>query len=277
MKTQGIMFLKIFALVISLTSCLESTSQSVKTTKKPAKATVKPIVKPPVKAKQTGSSFNGTYTGNQNGNPISIQLNAKDNQVNGSFLMNGQQAKINGTIKNAICSGKITEEDTNISYNFSAERSGENLYFTLLSSGQNNQSAKLILTKSASGSNPVTLKTSAGKNRNAALIGTWRNTEVISSGSGQFYSSFSTDYFLKLNADGTALIWTGKSAGGTKDVTIDAPQGGNVQKAEWYTEGKALIFVDPGTGQKEAISFYAEPSRMMLTGKNSKKVYQRVN
>lgn len=283
MKTQPIMLIKIFLVVISLTSCLESTSQSVSTSKKVTKTVAKPTAKAktagPVKKPAKGlqnNNFGGNYVGSHNGSTISVQLLSKGTGVSGTFIMNGQQAKINGTVNNLICKGRITEDETNISYDFAAEKTGADLQFSLLYPGQSNQGVKLLLKKeSATGISNV--GKNSGKSRNPALIGTWRNTEVISSGSGQFYSSFSTDYFIKLNADGTALIWTGKSAGGTKNVTIDAPQGSNVQRAEWYTEGKSLIFADPNTGQKEGISFYAEPSRMMLTGKNSKKVYQRVN
>lgn len=116
----------------------------------------------------------------------------------------------------------------------------------------------------------------SGKNRDQKLIGTWRNTEVISSGSGEFYSSFSTDYFATFNADGTALIWTGKSAGGSKSVMIDANASNNVQKMEWYTAGKSLYLVDPRSKKESFVTFYAEPSRMMLTSNSSKKVYHRV-
>ncbi|TCD01654.1 hypothetical protein [Pedobacter psychroterrae] len=285
MKIQGIMLLKICVVIISLIPGTEWATHSNSNVQRPAqtvaktvKKPVKKVVKPVIKAKQNVISFSGTYTGEIKGIPLSIQLVQKDKAVTGSFTINGEQATINGTVISSICSGKITEDNTNITYRFSAEKSGQNLNFTLLDPGQTVPGVKIVLKKSpVAAANTAVIKNTSGLSRNPSLIGTWRNTEVISSGSGEFYSSFSTDYFVKFDGNGNASIWTGKSAGGTRDVTIDAPQGTQVQRMQWYTEGKALIFVDPKTHQKEAISFYAEPNRMMLTGKNSKKVYQRVN
>ncbi len=284
MKFQGIMLVQICAVIISLVPGVEWATHSDLNVQKPAqtvaktvKKPVKKVVKPAIKAKQQVSNFSGNYTGEIKGMPLSIQLVHKDKTVTGSFTMNGEQATINGTISNLTCSGKITEDNTNISYGFSAVKSGQNLNFTLLDPNQTVPGVKIVLKKSPVSVNAAVVKNTSGLSRNPSLIGTWRNTEVISSGSGQFYSSFSTDYFIKFDGNGNASIWTGKSAGGTRDATIDAPQGTQVQRMEWYTEGKALIFVDPKSRQKEAISFYAEPNRMMLTGKNSKKVYHRIN
>ena len=288
MKFQRTMLLKVYAVIISLIPSIEwaahpdiniqkPTKTVSKATTKPVKKTVKKAVKPVINAKQQVVSFSGTYAGEIKGMLLSIQLIHKEKAVTGSFTMNGEQATINGTVSNSICSGKITEDRTNITYRFSAEKSGQNLNFTLLDPNQTVPGVKIVLKKNSATANTPVVKNTSGMSRNPALIGTWRNTEVISSGSGEFYSSFSTDYFVKFDGNGNASIWTGKSAGGTRNVTIDAPQGTQVQRMEWYTEGKSLIFVDPKSRQKEAVSFYAEPGRMMLTGKNSKKVYQRIN
>ena len=219
-------------------------------------------------------NFTGTYSTTLNGTLISITLSSKGNSVSGNFLMNGQQAKINGLIKNLSCTGKIVEDHTLKSYDFEASKNGENLNFKFVVPEQNNQTVHLVLKKeNASKSNTL----AAGKNRNSMLLGTWRYTEVISSGSGQFYSSFSTDYFIKFSSDGTAQIWTGKSAGGTNGVTIDSAKPGTVQQVEWYTEGKLLYLVQPNTKQKSAVTYYAETNRMLLTSGSSKKVYQKIS
>lgn len=239
-------------------------------TKKPVTI---PINKKLIAVKQV-NNFAGTYSVTLQGTLMSITLFTNGDKVTGNFLMNGQQAKITGTVKDLICSGKIVEDETGKSYNFEADRKDDYLNFAFAIPEQNNQVVKLLMKKE------VISKTSTAtinKSRNQLLIGTWRYTEVISSGSGQFYSSFATDYFVKFNQNGSAQIWTGKSAGGTNGVTIDSAKPGTVQNAEWYTEGKLLYFVDPGTKSKSSIIYYAEPSRMMLTKGNSKKVYQKIN
>jgi len=245
--------------------------QNKNTTSK--KSMVIPINKKTVAVKQV-NNFAGTYSVTLQGTLMSITLFTNGDKVTGNFLMNGQQAKITGIVKNLICSGKIVEDETGKTYNFEADRKDDYLNFAFAIPEQNNQVVKLLMKKEVINK---TSTTAINKSRNQLLIGTWRYTEVISSGSGQFYSSFSTDYFVKFNQNGSAQIWTGKSAGGTNGITIDSAKPGTVQNAEWYTEGKLLYFVDPSTKSKSSIIYYAEPSRMMLTKGNSKKVYQKIN
>ncbi|RYG01336.1 MAG: hypothetical protein EOO07_34310 [Chitinophagaceae bacterium] len=252
------MIYKILILALSFSSCLESDAQQKKAIKKPI-----------VKAKQVVSNFTGDYEGNNSGKVVTINMKSTGNNISGTLLMNGETAKLSGISKNNIATGKITEDVSGKTYVFDAERKLNDLYISITFPEYNNQVLKLNLQKVVLANN--------NKTRDQKLIGTWRNTEVISSGSGQFYSSFSTDYFARFNADGTALIWTGKSAGGTKDVTIDGSGGKNLQKMEWYTSGKNLYLVNPQNRQQSAVSFYAEPNRMMLSSAKSKKVYQRVN
>ncbi|RZL30272.1 MAG: hypothetical protein EOO96_18470 [Pedobacter sp.] len=237
----------------------------------PRAATITKNNKPkPLVTKQI--SFQGTYSVILQGKEVVISLNEKANLVTGTFVMNGQQAKLNGIVKNLICTGKIIEDETGKTYNFVAERKADILNFSFTVPEQNNQVVKLALKKEMA--QKVTSNTNT---KNPLLIGTWRNTEVLSSGSGALYTSFATDYFVKFAADGTALIWTGKSAGGSNGITIDGAKPGSVQQMQWFTEAKTLYLVNPQTKQKAPVAFYAEANRMMLTSGKTKKVYQRVN
>ncbi|MES2446749.1 MAG: hypothetical protein V4546_06175 [Bacteroidota bacterium] len=220
--------------------------------------------------KQT-HNFAGSYAVTYQEKEIFITLSANADVVTGTFLMNGEQAKINGSVRNLICTGKIVEDQTGKAYNFKAERRGELLDFSFTVPEQNNQLVNLILNKVT-----TTITNTANTNKNPMLIGTWRNTEVLSSGSGEFYTSFATDYFVKLDANGVAAIWTGKSAGGSNGITIESAKPGSVQKMEWYTVGKILYLVNPITKQKAPVNFYAEANRIMLTSGSTKKVYHRV-
>ncbi|RZL46596.1 MAG: hypothetical protein EOP00_14510 [Pedobacter sp.] len=269
---QKIIFsLSIFFLALSFGKCsaieLQQQKKTLKTSKS-AKST--PNIKSSTKKIQS-INFSGTYTVIHQGTEMVITLTEKNNLVTGTFIMNGQQAKINGLVKNLNCTGKIVEDETGISYAFNADKKGDNLNFSFVVPAQNNQVVKLVLKKESVSKVPTN-----SKNKNQSLIGTWRNTEVLSSGSGALYSSFATDYFVKFSTDGTAFIWTGKSAGGTNGITIDGAKPGSLQQMEWFTEAKTLYLVNPKTKQKAPVSFYAETNRMMLTSGNTKKVYQRV-
>lgn len=224
----------------------------------------------PIVKKQT-HNFAGYYAVTYPDKEMFITLLANGDVVTGTFLMNGEQAKINGVVKNLVCTGKIVEDQTGKAYNFKAERRGDLLDFSFTIPEQNNQLVNLVLNKV---NKPVT--NTANTNKHSMLIGTWRNTEVLSSGSGEFYTSFATDYFVQLDANGMAAIWTGKSAGGANGITIESAKPGSVQKMEWYTVGKILYLVNPATKQKAPVNFYAESNRMMLTSGSTKKVYQRV-
>ncbi len=254
------MWYKTLVLLLLLSSCVETDDQSKKNAKKL------------VVAKQLSLLFTGNFEGVNAGKSISISLNADKSNVSGLLMMNGESAKITGISKNNKASGQIKELASGKIYSFTAEQKLNDLSFSITFPEYNNQVVKMDLKKITTANAAI-----GKKQRDQNLIGTWRNTEVISSGSGEFYSSFSTDYFARFNADGTALVWKGKSAGGSKNATIDASSNGNAQKMKWYTSGKTLYLVDPGSKQESAVIFYAEPNRMMLTSNKSKKVYQRIN
>lgn len=253
------MLYKILLLVLMLSSYGETDAQN------------KNVVKKAIVVKQVSPLFVGNYEGINNAKAISINLKADGVKISGSLILNGESAKISGIASKNIASGKIIEDISGKVYAFYGERKSNKLFFSITFPEYNNQVVKMELTKI------IALNTAnLTKQRDSRLLGTWRNTEVISSGSGEFYSSFSTDYFLTLNADGSAFAWSGKSAGGTKDVMVDANGNGKAQKMEWYTRGKSLFFVDPLSRKQSSVSFYAEPARMMLSTNNSKKVYHRM-
>lgn len=267
--------LPIFTIFLTLVACTKaSNSQNKPNTNKVfvSKPSISQIKKAQPPVKKQVNNFAGTYAVTHQGREILITLSSKSNVITGTLNMNSQQAKINGVVENLICTGNIVEDETGKTYAFNADRNGENLNFSFTVPEQNNQLVKLVLKKVTTQS-----KNLSSVAKNPMLIGTWRNTEVLSSGSGAFYSSFATDYFVKFDATGTAFIWTGKSAGGSNGVTIESAKPGSVQKMEWFTEGKLLYLVNPLTREKAPVSFYAETNRMMLTSGSNKKVYQRVN
>jgi hypothetical protein len=216
--------------------------------------------------------FSGNYYGEFNGTEIYLELKSNENAVSGNLTMNGEQATVSAVIEEKMFSGEITENQSRKTYKISAEWKQDKLHFFITFPEYNNQTVEIILNKVAKET-----RSNSNQNRNAMLFGTWRFTDVIGSGSGSNYMSFSTDYFVKFNSDGTFLSWTGKSAGGSQNASIESGASNNVTTLKWHTSGKQLILEHPITQEKEQIQFYAEINRIMLTFGNNKRVYQRVN
>lgn len=110
--------------------------------------------------------------------------------------------------------------------------------------------------------------------RNKNLIGVWRNTEVLSSGSGDSYLSFATDYFLEFQENGTVLSWVGSSAGA--GYSIESEDRNKAEKGEWSTNENSLFLKDPVTKQEVITYFYVQNQRLMLSNEGSKKVFEKI-
>jgi hypothetical protein len=107
--------------------------------------------------------------------------------------------------------------------------------------------------------------------RNPLLVGTWRFTEVLSSG-GFFLS---TDLFFEFAADGTSLFAVGSSAGGSQNSSLVNRDPGDVTRKTWHTVGSNLILTDPKTQATESFGFVAEANRLLLKGQQNR-VYERI-
>lgn len=110
--------------------------------------------------------------------------------------------------------------------------------------------------------------------RNSSLVGLWRNTEILSSGSGDSYMSFTTDYFLEFQENGTMLNWVGSSAGAGYYVASEDRN--DAEKGEWRTNENILFLIDPVTKQEFKTYFYIQDQRLMLSNENSKKIYDKI-
>lgn len=256
----------------------------------------KPKIAKVVVAKSPLSNFVGNFSGTQNEKEIFVTLTAiaRTNKIKGVLTMDGRTAQIAAAEINWVCTGKIIEDDTQKKYNITAEIVNRKLHFNITFPEYNNQILALVLdlstlttnqsgntiaidsgggTTTSSGSSSTSSKKN---NRDRALVGKWRFTEVISSGSGQFYSSFSTDYFLQFNANGECRTWTGSSAGGTNTMIIEGGYGADLVKCSWNTSGKNLFLVNLNTQQATPTIYYAEQNRIMLTIGDTKRVFQRI-
>ena len=219
--------------------------------------------------------FSGQFTGSQNGIQSTADLTVTDKQLGGSVTMNGNKATVTGTITDSISTGTVYDVVTGKTYSYYSKLRGNKLSFSITFPELNNQVIDLQMQRvNATAANV----NDPSKKKDPRLIGTWRYTDIITSGSGGNFSSFSTDYFMEFNADGTLLTWRGSSGGSVGDQTISTTNGNSAtEKGQWYTEGKTLFLVDPTTGQKASTLFYAEANRIMLhNGGASKKVWERI-
>ncbi|RZL42529.1 MAG: hypothetical protein EOO93_28840, partial [Pedobacter sp.] len=159
------MLYKILLLVLMLSSYGETDAQNKK------------VVKKAIVVKQVSPLFVGNYEGINNAKAISINLKADGVKVSGSLILNGESAKISGIASKNIASGKIIEDISGKVYAFYGERKSNKLFFSITFPEYNNQVVKMELTKI------IALNTAnLTKQRDSRLLGTWRNTEVISSG-----------------------------------------------------------------------------------------------
>ncbi len=221
------------------------------------------------------SKFSGKFLGVLNGNELIVLLVSENNsnKIKGELWMNNERATIAAVETNAIVKGTITEDNSNKTYNIKLEYVSEKLHLSITFPEYGNQTVTIELDKNDT--SDVTSKPISNKTRNNNLVGTWRYTEVLSSGSGEYYASFSTDYFIQFKANGECITWTGKSAGGSNDVSIESNNATNVEQVEWHTNNNIIFFVNPSTQKEVSIPFYAEENRMMLKG-NVNRVYQRI-
>lgn len=235
--------------------------------------------------RQMMSEFSGNFSGVNNDKEILVTLkpilNTKN--ISGVLLMDNQKAQIAAIENNGFIEGKITEEGSQKTYAITAEIKEGQLYFNITFPEFNNQILALVLKKNSSNENVTNINPNASSSssnsssRDNATVGKWRFTEVFSSGSGEFYASMSTDYFIKINGDGTATTWTGKSAGGSNTVIIEGDYGTNVKQYKWFTNDKNFHFIDIETNEEQVVNYYAEPALIMFSFENNKRVYQRIN
>lgn len=287
MKTTQLKSITVCFLLMFLSACGQN--------KDPKKIT--PIAK---KTTMTSGVFTGYYMASYENAAISAELTESQNVVKGFFYMDGVQNELNATSNRNTMTGKIKDKSKNVFYDFTANLRDNVLRFSITFPELNNQVIELLLTKqvyTSGGENNLTITTgdsnittsetsneSNSKARNQLnskpkdrrLIGTWRHTEVLSSGGYGDYASHATDYFIQFKANGECLSWTGSSAGGSNSGSFESSGNSNVTKEGWYTEGKNVVFYDLTTNEEVSIPFLADENRFLLKG-GSTKIYERVN
>jgi hypothetical protein len=221
------------------------------------------------------STFTGKFAGEQNGIASAVDLKNTGGKVTGSILINGKKGTVNGKIADTVCKGTVYDIETGTVYSFKSFFAGSDLHFVVTFPEFNNLDVDMVMQKQTSS---IVSSINNNKTKDTRLVGVWRYTDIITSGSGGNFGSFSTDYFMELKADGTALSWTGSSAGGAGNVSISGTGGNHVDKGQWFTEGKNLILFDATTNQKVTTMFSVDATRMMLhNGGSNKRIWVRIS
>lgn len=265
--------LSLFCLLLFFSGCNQSNSQTKKP--KPTNQSNKTVI--------TKGMFTGKYIASYENAIILAELTENQNVVKGILYMDGVPNELTAVSDRNAMAGKLKDKINNTHYDFTAKIKDNVLHLSITFPELNNQIVELLLTKE--GNFTVTNKdtniTNANgynsKPRDKRLIGTWRYTEVISSGGyGGDYASLATDYFIQFKPNGECLSWSGNSAGGTSNVTYDSKGNSNVATEGWYTEGKNVVFYNLTTNEEVSIPFLADENKFLLKG-GSTKIYERIN
>ena len=230
----------------------------------------------------TDSLFTGRYQAAYSNTNISSEILEVQNFVTGYFYMDGDRYQIIATRDKNVFHGKVVDESKGRFYDVSSRLNGDVLNLSITFPESGNRVVELRLTRvGAAISAPQTLTTqpvpviSDNREKSPRLVGTWRYTEVLSSGSGGNFASLATDHFIQFKANGECLSWSGQSAGGSADASFANSGAGTVSKEAWYTHEKSVIFVNLQTKAETRVAFAADQNRLMFKGRSTK-VYQRV-
>lgn len=257
-------------------------------------------------------SMAGDYTVTQNGVTTTASLKTDGTALSGLINIGGSAGVISGTITGTTASGTIAATEEKKNYPFTGLLTGDTLKLIIRFAELNNSEITLNLKRLTPGAQPAAKTEAAQKTepekgtgtgpadskttaepapaeteaakpataaeRDSRLVGTWKNTEVISSGSGDSYGSFSSESFIQFSEDGTVYMWAGRSAGGGGGQSFESDGSTQKQKGKWRTEGKYIVFTDPGTGQEGKTQFMVDAGRMLLSdGGTNKKIYIRID
>lgn len=230
--------------------------------------------------------FTGKYEGAVENTTATLRLWAEKEMVSGIFALENQTFTVNATSNAHTFAGEIVDDKSGSFHKIAGQIKGGTLFMQITFPEYNYQVVEIVLKPANDLIQVAQIQKSAQDNLtyqpenlpgDPALVGKWRFTEVLSSGSGEFYASFATDYFLRINSDGTAVSWTGQSAGGGDSMTIEGRYGSDIEEFGWYTRANQFYIVDPSHKEADkSITYYAESNRILLSNGDNKRLFQRV-
>ncbi len=233
-------------------------------------------------------SFDGTYLTTQNGVTCTVEFIQRSNQqLTGLLTIGDEKGAIKGAILNGIANGTITDASTQQVFQFEATLEENFLTFVMYvkdeDSGLSVPITFLLERSTRTATAPAqtdTRRTSdldpskaPKKSRDAQLVGIWRTTENRSSGTGEFYMSMSTDYFMQFTKEGIAGVWQGKSAGGGAGSSFSTEGEGDITQVFWYSEKAVFILVDPNSKEELKTAYQFHDGKLVTTDRDGKYIF----
>lgn len=231
--------------------------------------------------------FAGRYETVQNGITCVVEFKqAAAQQLNGQLSIGDEKGALKGAVANGVASGTITDAATKQVFQFDASLDNNTLTFIMyVKDDASGVSVPLtfLLERSIDGASQnttaITSQNQVGnidaskapkKPRDSKLIGTWRTTETINSGSGDFYMGMSTDYFMQFTPEGIAAVWQGKSAGGGANSSFSSEGDSQITQIYWYSEPSIFTLVDPKTKEELKTKYQFHEGQLVTTKPNGK-------
>jgi hypothetical protein len=221
------------------------------------------------KKQSPGEAFEGNFKGTNNGITATANLTVSDGRLQGTVLMNGESARLDGSIDGESTRGTLHDAATDKDYDYTGSIAGDELSISIIFPELNDQEVKLIMQREGGSE----VKEKAGKQSgelNPDLVGTWKHTEILGGGGGE---SMTNEFLMEFREDGTCSSWPGRSTGFGSYQEEDKSKATN---GKWYTAGDMLHFVDPATGEDASTNYSVSESGLLMSNGGSKKIWQRV-
>lgn len=233
-------------------------------------------------------NFNGKYATTQNGIECVVEFKqAANQQVTGQINIGNEKGTLKGAVANGIASGTILDVSTQQVFKFEAEIAEAMLTFIMYVKDETSGVSvplTFLMERSDGAGTPSTPPSTANtgnldmakapkKTRDAKLVGIWRTTETINSGSGEFYMGMSTDYFMQFTKEGIAGVWQGKSGGGGANTSFSSEGDRGVTQVYWYSEAAIFTLVDPNTKEEVKTKYQFHDGQLVTTNRNGKYVF----
>ncbi|MBK8554309.1 MAG: hypothetical protein IPL65_00390 [Lewinellaceae bacterium] len=162
--------------------------------------------------------FNGNYSGIAEGEPVRLEVNTIADALEGRLIDSQNSAcPLKGTVRGNTATGTLTEPQSGASFDFSADQNGDKITFNLLAFGV---IVSTIIFESVQTKPPgqagasVTFMPSKGDGIDGYIVGTWVRSEIINSGSGASFASFTTETKFVVLANGKFDFGASRSVGG---------------------------------------------------------------
>ena len=219
--------------------------------------------------------FAGRFTTTFQGSPVTLILERSGDDLTMTFAGGGQQQTIQATIDGTTARGTFRDPQVTGEGRAVLEVEGtDRLKLTLIAKNAfgGEQTIPFTFTREAKAAAPAAASSSA--ERDAGLIGVWRQTRSYTSGTD---FGMVTDTFMTLRADGTFRHGDTNMAGGTAGVGATS-RGSDAVEGQWKTQNRRLYARASSSEPWQHVArYYVEGNKLLATLPNGEReVWTRV-